>query len=114
MPKLNGLQWMLIVLSALSWASGATAQLTDLFGASAAHTIITVVTSLNGLITAVMTPLVGNISQIKNVASLEGVKVRVTPAADSATAKLAVDPAQPNIGALDPADRPKLQEIAKS
>lgn len=113
MPKLNGLQWFLIVSSVLSAMAGATAQLTEIFGAGVAHTIVSVATFGNMMITAIMTPLVGNISQLKNVASLDGVKVKVDTTVEPAIAKLAVDQTQPNIGAADPADRPKLQEIAK-
>jgi hypothetical protein len=114
MPHLNGLQWCMVAMSALSFFSGATGQLTDLFGPTLAHTIVTVAGLANGMITAIMTPLVGNTAQTKNVAAMDGVQVKVSTNAEQSIAKLAVDPAQPNIGAANPADRPKLQAMANA
>lgn len=111
--KLNGLQWFLIIASILSATAGATSNLTDIFGPGLAHLIVSVAAFGNTIITAVMTPLVGNVAQIKNVAALDGVKVRVTPDAAPSVAAVAVDPNQPNVGALNPTDRPALQAKAQ-
>lgn len=112
--NLNGYQWFLIVVSVLSAVAGGSAQLTDLLGAGTAHTVVTLATFLNTMITAIMTPLVGNASMVKTVAALPGVdKVQINTNASAEVAAVAVDPDQPKVGATSAQDRPALQQIAK-
>lgn len=114
MPNINIYQVFLIIVSVLSAVAGSTAQLTDMFGAGTAHTIVTVATFSTTLITAIMTPLVGNASMVKTVAALPGVtRVTVNTQALPAVAAVAVDANQPKVGAADPNDRAALQAIAK-
>lgn len=114
MLGLNVYQWFLIIVSVLSAVAGATAQLTELFGAGPAQTIVTAATFANTIITAIMTPLVGNASMVKTVAALPGVsRVAVNEQASPAIAAVATDPAQPNVGPVTPEVRSTLQAIAK-
>jgi hypothetical protein len=114
MPNLNVYQVFLIIVSVLSAFSGLTAQLTDLFGASTAHLIVTGASVLTTIITAVMAPMVGNASMVKSVAALPGVtRVMVNTQAAPAVAAVAVDPAQAKVGAANPADQAALASIAK-
>lgn len=111
---MNGLQVCLIIASVLSAVAGATAQLTDLFGASVAHVIVSAVTFANVILTAVMTPLVGNASMVKSVAALPGVsRIAVNEQATPAVAAVATDPAQTKVGGTSPQTQATLQQIAK-
>ncbi len=84
MPTLNNTQLLLILMAILSFASGATAQLTDVFGAGTAHLIVSVATLLNGVLSSVMVALTGQSSQVK-------------AQANQTLAQLAVDQGQPKI-----------------
>lgn len=112
--NLNSYQYFLIAVAILSAVSGMTAQFTDLFGAGPAHLIVTAASAANTLITAIMTPLVGNASMVKNVAALPGVdRVQVNTQATPAIAAVAVDPAQTKVGGGTDQDQTALKEIAK-
>lgn len=112
--NLNIYQWFLIMVSVLSAVAGASAQLTDLFGTGTAHLIVTMATFLNTMITAIMTPLVGNASMLKTVAALPGVdRVSINKQASASVAAVAVDPTQSKVGGTTPLDQTALKDIAK-
>lgn len=100
MPKLTPLQIIGIVLAVNGALTGATAQLTDLFGAVVAKDIVSVASLGSAILGGVITAMSGIGSQISNVAALPGVeRISVNASANDTLATLAVDPAQRKIGA---------------
>lgn len=111
---MNYIQMLLVLVALLGATAGSAAQLTDLFGATTAHTIVSAASFLTTIITAVMTPLTGNVNMLKTTAALPGVKVQVSAAqATPAIAAVAVDPDQPNVGGATAEDQVRLKQIAK-
>lgn len=98
--KLTPLQIIGIVLAVNGALTGATAQLTDLFGAIVAKDIVSVASLGSAILGGVITSMSGIGSQISNVAALPGVeRISVNSKANSTLATLAVDPTQAKIGA---------------
>lgn len=86
-------QWFLVFLAALGVFGGATAQLTELFGAAHAHLIVTASSFLSTLISAIMVPLTGQGALINAVQAMPGVsKIVVNQDANQTLAAVAVDP----------------------
>lgn len=95
---MNIKQVLAIILVILGVLVGSAAQLTDLFGASATKTII----SLAGLLNSILAGVIGVISSqsglVKDVQAMPGVeKIVVNAQANKALATLATDPAQDKV-----------------
>lgn len=113
--NLNGTQTIAIIIAVLSVLSGATAQLTDLFGAIIAKDLV----SGAGLVTAVLSSVLAVItsqgSQVKSVLAMPGVdSIKVNAQANSTLAQIAVstDPALAKIEPVANAET-KVAAIAK-
>ena len=112
--NLTGKQIIAIVAAVVSALMLATTQLTDIFGASMAKTIVSMASLLNLILNSIIAALSGQASLVQDVRSMPGVdKVLVNDQANPTLAKLATDPNEPKIGATDPATRATLQATAK-
>lgn len=113
MPQLNGTQLVLILAAVLSALSGATAQLSDVFGTGTAHLIVSAASLANTLLTSILVPLTGQVAQIKAVQAMPGVEtISVNAKANQTLAALAVDEAQPKVEAT-PQAAAQVAQIAK-
>lgn len=93
LKNLTPQQWFLVFLAALGVASGATAQLTDLFGPKIAHLVVTASSLASTLISAIMVPMTGQNAQIRAVDAMPGVQsIVVNEKANPTLAAVAVDP----------------------
>jgi len=116
--NLTPLQIIGIVLAVNGALTGATAQLTDLFGAIVAKDIVSVASLGSAILGGVITAMSGQATQMRNVAAIQGddgkpaVRISVNANAAPAVASVALDPTQPNVGATTPAVREVL--IAKA
>ena len=116
--NLTPLQIIGIVLAVNGALTGATAQLTDLFGAIVAKDIVSVASLGSAILGGIITSMSGQASQVKNVAAILGddgkpaVRINVNANAGSAVASVALDPEQKNVGAATPAVRETL--VAKA
>ena len=96
--KLTGIQVVLILIAVLGALTGATAQLTDVFGAGVAHTIVSGSSLLSTIMTAILVPLTGQAGMLRSVQALPGVEaITVNAQANSSLAAMAVDPNQDKI-----------------
>lgn len=112
--NLTGKQILLIIAAVLSALVGASAQLTDIFGPTTTKAIISVVSLANTVLTSITAALSGQGSLVADVRSMPGVeKVLINDRANQVLAKMATDPAEPKVGATDPATRAVLQDTAK-
>jgi len=118
--NLTPLQIIGIVLAINGALTGATAQLTDLFGALVAKDIVSVASLGSAILGGIITAISGQASQIRNVAAIQGddgrpaVRINVNANATPDLAAMAVDPKQPNVGATTPAVREVLKDTARS
>lgn len=104
--NLNGTQIILIIIAVLSALSGATAQLTDVFGTGVAHMIVSASGLLSTIMTSILVPLTGQTAQLKAVQAMPGVEaIQVNAKANPTLAGLAVDPAQDKIEAAPGAEQ---------
>jgi hypothetical protein len=107
-------QWIAIFILILSVNMGATAQLTDLFGAYAAKLIVSFSSIGSSILAGVQIILGGQGQQVKDVGAIQGadgrpaVRVNVNANAPPTVAAVALDPAQPNVGAISPDVRAAL------
>lgn len=91
-------QWIAIIILALGLISGATGQMTDIFGAGAAKSIASAASFMSSFVAGIQVILGGQSQQVKDVAAMPGVeKVTVNATANSALATLAVDPKQDKV-----------------
>lgn len=91
--NLNSKQVISIIGAILSVLMISTAQLTDLFGAGVAKSVVSVAGLGNLILQSIMTALTSQGSTIKDVLSMEGVeKLDVNKKANKTLAALAVDP----------------------
>ena len=112
--NLNALQILAIIIAILSFMSGATAQLTDLFGPLTAKTIVSAASFLGGILGSIVAVLTSQAAQVRNVAAMPGVSsIVVNPQASAAVAAVAVDPAQSKVGGATPDVQETLKAIAK-
>ena len=112
--NLTPLQIIGIILAVNGALTGATAQLTDLFGATVAKDIVSIASLGSAVLGGIITSMSGQASQIRNVAAMPGVaRVQIDTSATQAVAQVAVDPTQPKVGAASPDARATLQTIAK-
>ena len=116
--NLTGKQWLAIAGAILSVLMVSTAQLTDLFGASTAKNIVSVAGLGNMILNSMLAAISGQGNLIKDVAAIQGddgkpaVRINVNANAPVALAAAAVDPNQPNIGAVNPQVRDALLATA--
>lgn len=93
--NLTPLQIIGIILAVNGALTGATAQLTDLFGAVIAKDIVSIASLGSAVLGGIITSMSGQGSQIRNVAAMTGVEsIKVNGQANSTLATLAMDPAQ--------------------
>lgn len=112
--NLTPLQIIGIVLAINGALTGATAQLTDLFGAIVAKDIVSVASLGSAILGGIITAMSGQAAQVRNVAAMPGVeRVSMNADASPALAQVAVDPTQPKVGASTPDARAALQATAK-
>ena len=91
--NLNRNQIIAIVLVVLGVLAASAAQLTDLFGAKIAHTIISSSSLLMSILSGVLAVLTGQSGILKDVQAMPGVdKVVVNKDANSTLAAAAVNP----------------------
>jgi hypothetical protein len=112
--NLTPLQIIGIILAINGALTGATAQLTDLFGAVIAKDIVSVASLGSAILGGIITSMSGQAAQIRNVAAMPGVaRVQIDATASQTVAQVALDPNQPKVGASTPDVRTTLQNIAK-
>lgn len=97
MPNLNAKQIVLIVISILSFVAGASANLTELFGAGTAKAVVNTAVFVNGLMSAALAPFLSTANVVKDAGAVTGVDVQVSRTAPANIAALAVDESQPSI-----------------
>lgn len=112
--NLNRNQLLAITIAVLSVTAASTAQLTDLFGAGVAKSIISAAGFLNGILSSVLAVITGQAGMVKDVAAMQGVeKISVNAQANSTLAAVAIDPSQPKVGGESAHTQSVLQETAK-
>jgi len=112
--NLTPLQIIGIILAVNGALTGATAQLTDLFGATVAKDIVSIASLGSAMLGGIITSMSGQAAQIRNVAAMPGVsRVLIDASANQNVAQVAVDPTQPRVGATTPDARVALQTTAK-
>jgi len=98
--NLNGKQIIALIAAALSVIVASTAQMTDLFGAGVAKTIISAAGMLNAFLQIAQTIISSQSGLVRDVQAMPGVeRITVNAQANSTLASLAVDPAQEKIEA---------------
>lgn len=112
MPTLNAKQIVLIIIALLSFIAGASANLTELFGAGVAKTIVNAAVFINGLMSAAMTPFLSTASVVKDAADVKGVDVNVSREAPKNIAALAVDEANLSISPAPGEERAVAEKAA--
>lgn len=120
MPNLTPLQIIGIILAINGALTGATAQLTDLFGPQVAKDIVSVASLGSAVLGGIITSMSGATTQIKNVVAdpqaqealikavlaMRGVEnITVNSRANATLAAIAVDPAQAKIAPLVTAEQ---------
>lgn len=91
-------QWIAIVILALGLISGATGQMTDIFGAGIAKSIASSASFLSSFVAGVQIILGGQGQQVKDVRNMDGVQhIEINEKANTTLAALAVDPNEPKI-----------------
>lgn len=107
-------QWIAIVILALGLISGATGQMTDIFGAGAAKSIASAASFMSSFVAGVQIILGGQRQQVLDVKNMPGVEpIRVNEKAGPALAAMAVDPTVDKISPTDEA-RDIVAQIARS
>ena len=96
---LNAKQIISIVGAVLSVLMISTAQLTDLFGAGTAKSIVSISGLVNLILQSIMTAITSQTQTVRDASQTKGVEVQVTEKASPAIAALAVDPANDSITA---------------
>ncbi len=116
---ITALQWVGIVILFNTTLLGGASQLGDLsLSAHAVKAILAIATLGNGFLGGLVTMFGGQANMVRTVAAMTGddgqpaVRVNIRSNAGSNLASVAVDPAQPNVGATDPAARATLQQKA--
>jgi hypothetical protein len=97
--NLNGKQIISILIAVLGVLMVSTTQLTDLFGAGVAKTVVSMAALLNTTLGSVMAVISSTAQQVKDVSNTVGVEpIRINPQANRTLASLAVDPTISNVG----------------
>mgnify|MGYP001599709102 CR=1 FL=1 len=90
--NLTPLQIIGIILAVNGALTGATAQLTDLFGPIVAKDIVSLASLGSAILGGIITALSGQASQVKNVLAMPGIeKVTVNAQANQVLSAMAVD-----------------------
>ena len=90
--NLTPLQIIGIILAINGALTGATAQLTDLFGAVVAKDIVSVASLGSAILGGIITSMSGQASQVRNVLAMPGIeKITVNAQANQALSSMAVD-----------------------
>jgi len=98
--NLTPTQWILLIMSTAGVLNGSAAQLTEWFGPTAAHTIISVISFGQTLIGAWAMALSGQGAAIKQVLAMPGVQnITVNDKANATLAAIAIDPKTDKIAA---------------
>lgn len=98
MSNITRNQWIAITILALGLISGATGQMTDIFGAGAAKSIASAASFLSSFVAGIQVILGGQGQQVKDVRAMDGVeKIEVNAKANPTLAALAVDPKEDKI-----------------
>jgi hypothetical protein len=114
MMNLTGKQVLSIIAATVSALTLATAQLTDIFGAHVAQSIVSVAALVNMILNAVVVGVTGQGSLVRDVAAMPGVEqIAINANANPTLAQAATDSTQPKIGATTPEVRSVLVETAK-
>lgn len=112
--NLTPLQIIGIILAVNGALTGATAQLTDLFGAVVAKDIVSIASLGSAILGGIITSMSGQGSQVRNVLAMPGVeKIDVNGKASQTLAAIAVDPTQDKISPT-PAAMAQVTATAKS
>lgn len=112
--NLTPLQIIGIILAVNGALTGATAQLTDLFGPVVAKDIVSVASLGSAILGGIIASISGQASQIRNVLAMPGVeKIDVNGQANATLATIAVDKTVDKI-APTPAARTEVQAIANA
>ena len=112
--NLTPLQIIGIILAVNGALTGATAQLTDLFGATVAKDIVSIASLGSAILGGIITSMSGQAAQIRNVAAMPGVeRITINPTAGANVASVAIDPTQSNVGATTVEAREVLKNTAK-
>lgn len=91
--NLTPLQIIGIILAINGALTGATAQLTDLFGPMIAKDIVSLASLGSAVLGGIITALSGQTAQVKNVLAMPGIeKVTVNAQANQTLSAIAVDP----------------------
>lgn len=112
-------QWLAITILLFTILTGGSAQLTDLIGPYGTKLVIALSTLVTGFLAGLQIILGGQGQMTRDVAGIKGddgnpaLRINVNANAPAALASVAVDPAQPNIGAVTPAAREVLKDTAK-
>jgi hypothetical protein len=119
--NLTALQWLGIIILFNSTLLGGASQLADLaLSAVAVKAILAAATLGNGFLGGLVTMFGGQGSMVRSVAGFQGtdgqpaLRVAVNANAGPAVAAVAVDPAQPNVGATSPDVRVTLIKTANA
>jgi hypothetical protein len=120
LKNITAIQWMGIIILFNTTLLGGSSQLGDLLvSATVVKAVLAVATLGNGFLGGLVTMFGGQGNMVRSVAAMTGddgqpaVRVNIRANAGSNLAAVAVDPTQPNVGAVDAATRATLQTTAK-
>lgn len=106
-------QWIAITILALGLISGATGQMTDIFGAGVAKSIASAASFLSSFVAGVQIILGGQSQQVKDVRAMDGVQhIEINEKATPTLAAMAMDPTEPKI-APSQASAAQVEAIAE-
>lgn len=107
-------QWIAILILALGLISGATGQMTEIFGSGPAKSIASAASFFSSFVAGVQIILGGQGQQVRDVRAMDGVdRVLVNEKANQTLAKIATDPNEPKVGPAAPDLRNVLESTAK-
>lgn len=98
--NINHKQVLSITLAVLGVLMVSTTQLTELFGAPLAKTIVTIAGVINSLLASIMAVITSQGGLVRDVQAMPGVdKITINAGANQTLAQIAVDPANEKIEA---------------
>lgn len=118
--NLTLIQKIAISMAVLGVLSTSGVQLTDILGSGIAKSVVSVSGLINSVLAAIVAVISGQSAIIKQVAAIQGddgkpaLRINVNANASPTVASVAVDPAQPNVGATTPEVRQSLLAKAGS
>jgi hypothetical protein len=121
MPKITPLGWIGIIILFNTTLIGGSSQLGDLaLSPAIVKALLALATLGNGFLGGLVTMLSTQSAAMKQVAAIQGddgkpaLRINVNANAPSAVAAVALDPAQPNVGAASPQIREVLKDTVKT